>query len=377
MSKNMKKNRLFVLLFSVFFVGCVAQFVSKDDIQTPILSKPTTLKSTLTQVAPALQLNSTATKLPTQVITPEIEKHCLNVQDKLPDSFVYPGRLVLENNNHLLEYNISFFDFEILEEISLNQNMNFSPSVSLDQTRLAVENYSDKSLEIYFHTGERELSIPWKEDWGRIADWLDYQRLVIIATEPDLQNPIFEKYPQDIFIYNPYTKEEIKMVSDYPGIDLGSHTVSWKNWGTTIVDSSLTRVIYPGSVEAEQLKGNNYGYILYDLLTNKKILELPTPYWIEAPIWANDGSSFLVFLNGDFWVVGKNGSKGKISNLNPEFDLNGTVPLNIYSPYYSWSPEMTHVAFWLTELNCKNRSMSHSSSGECRTVIPEHVAHSN
>ena len=26
---------------------------------------------------------------------------------------------------------------------------------------------------------------------------------------------------------------------------------------------------------------------------------------------------------------------------------------------------------------CKNRSMSHSSSGECRTVIPEHVAHSN
>jgi Tol biopolymer transport system component len=134
----------------------------------------------------------------------------------------------------------------------------------------------------------------------------------------------------------------------------------WGGAKTTSYDPSLTRVVYPSGIISDYRGKGGLGYTLYDLVNKVKLVEFVTGDFSITPIWAPDGSKFIInsggylhlgppidHVNGEFYVVTRDGKQViQVSNLNGGM-ADGTKEPHYYSNVYSWSPDGRYLAFWL------------------------------
>jgi hypothetical protein len=217
-------------------------------------------------------------------------------------------------------------------------------AVSPDRTLYAYG--IDEANQVAIFTADRRIkkvvAVPYR--WF-IMRWFDNQRLLMMVSEPDpFVDPSFrftDKYPETIAMLNPFTGEKIIFPPNYPDID----RAIWHNFdssGSTLYDPTLTRVVYPGSIE-----GKGGGYILWDIQGKRKLAELYSPNPGISPKWSEDGSRFVVSgEGGELYLISRDGDIQQITHYNPNYDPK-KPKYHYWSEHYSWSPDGKQLAMWL------------------------------
>ena len=202
--------------------------------------------------------------------------------------------------------------------------------------------YRDETkLVIYTSANRLFRSFPWRQNWENLAYWLDDESLVIAEGK--------DQYPKTIIVLSILDGVEKIFEPDYPNIEKGSFNISWLGSGTTIYNSTLQRVIYPGLIN----KNNDMGYILWDMNNAKTLVNLPSSRWIYSPIWARDGSKFIVFDGDEFFETTRDGKIRQITHLNVKEVSNFNQNYDVLD--YSLSPQGDLLAVWIIPMYSDNQ----------------------
>jgi len=344
----MKKN--FVLVILVFvLMGCS-------------LSNNSSVNLTATPTSGInIQPSSTILPSPTTSVTPaqtrpEIKSDCIEITS--PPKNRSEGVLVLQQgiSNRLV----------FLENKTSNQK--YVPAdpgmkvwrayVSPDRKWLIYElDWGEPNGETKFiltkADGIPREEIPYYGDWGWSSIyWLNNNALRVA----EVDNAITLI---DNFAFNPFTQDKSALISDLPRI-ANNKNIDWHIdrqayelgilTGTSLIyDPTLTRVLYPKNGETVSL---------FNLETDQEIVRYPIPGWGRLPKWSLDGKNLA--------IVGSMSSTPKIEALDellmisrdgPEFKqltyLTSTYD-SVHIEEYSWSPDGTHIAFWLETENSKS-----------------------
>lgn len=322
-----------------------------QQIDATILTETSTPRST-SAPSTTTQIPITPPYAPTEIptLSPEtgIIRHCLNIQANLPENRGYLGVIAFENHFPGSNHTVSFQDLSTgaFKDIP-GRGINLATSPSREM--LAYEDLTANVLNIYTADGNLNKSIGWGKYWGTIQRWVDNQQIAIELAEPDPNDPGNDQYPAKVIIYNFFTNRTIiTFKPEYPGFDRGYPRTPWGRTGSMVFDPKLTRVVYPGFIN------NTSGYIVYDIMKKQKITLIPNNTWFNhPPVWAPDGSKFIMMGDSEFLIVGYDGKFSQITRINPGFDQNRTTNVGINASYYNWSPDGFHVALWL-EVNKTN-----------------------
>jgi hypothetical protein len=142
-------------------------------------------------------------------------------------------------------------------------------------------------------------------------------------------------------IYNPWKNTFEKVINpDFPGV------FQYSGRPVHIVyDPSLLFVVYP------KLENQQFYWVLWDISRRKQVISLPTENVFEStPIWAPDGSGFLIALikntnmgnKSDLYKIDLNGVTQRLTDLSE----NGNQ--GVVHSYY-WSPSSKTIVFWYTK----------------------------
>jgi dipeptidyl aminopeptidase/acylaminoacyl peptidase len=338
---------------------------------SPISSKATnTITLTILPSLPsptntATKPNPTATSLPTQTPsvaptpTPDtgIIQNCLPIISELPKDFNYSG--VITGFNPPNGDGLGWDSLLVLKTMTNRPikagSYTTEIQVSPNRTLYAYQVHKAQQVIILAADGRIKKIIATPYNWV-LSRWLDNQRLLMIATEPDpkIDQTVrqTDKYPETIAVLNPLTGEKLIFPPDYPDID---QTI-WHNFdssGSTLYDPALTRVVYPGAIE-----GKGRGYILWDIQGKRRLAQLSSPFSVESPKWSPDGSKFIVNgQGGEFFLVSRDGDIKQITHYNPNYRTDQNRH-NFYSQFYSWSPDGKQVALWLNSNETNNTSLA-------------------
>jgi hypothetical protein len=353
--------RQFLLL--ILIGGCTLQpglqataQLSKTDAllsSTPARSVVITTSPSLTSTIPiTLMLASTIT--PTNTPIPEsltpIPKKCLQIRSSLPQNKSYDGRIVFEGDiiippgkdSFVDAYaEVSFFDLKTRKSIPLQKYKTLRTIVSPDRTKYALLDVSDYLVKV-FSTGGQLLNIISKGTDPLFIDrWLDNQQIELTIAKGFPAPSSNWDFPLDQVIANWLINERKFISSDYPDIDRVTGTLgTWDGFSMTEYDATLTRVVYRSASK------DGYGYILWDTVNKKRLIQIVTSNNDFPPVWSPNYSKFIVTgQNGEMYIVTRDGEVLQMTHFNH------------YSPEkYSWSPDGRFVAFWLL-------SNQHSGSG--------------
>ena len=294
-------------------------------------TQPPVIHSTLTNM-PLVPSPTTAAGL--------VEPVCLSIQSDLPSKHSYEGNFLLIDTESSSEDWLSLYKIYSDESILLPYRGPASPVVSPSRTQFAVQNYEERSIDIFSTSGEIVKSIPMPENWGWLAGWVNNQQIAIVMSEPS-DNPRYDKYPASVLILEPFTEQTQVLLPDYPYIDRTNQMINFGgHWGSTIYNPSLSRVVYAGT-------HNFLGYLLYSLTEEKILAEIPNYNLGALPIWFSDGTQFIVLGGDDFYKVGASGETKKITWFNPNYDIDKNAGWDYFiENYYSLSPNENLLAFW-------------------------------
>ncbi len=317
------------------------------------------LQGTITVAMPSTSMSTVIkTRPPTPLPTPEhdtaVNQNCLTILPSLPKENEYIGKIALENLKSGVVYILYDLKTGTSTEIPGDQIADFSASP--DRTMFAINNWGTRRFEVFSTDGKRIKALSWGEYWGWIGQWLDNQRVVIVMSEPESPGSNFDKYPRDIIVVNLLDNKTQTLQSNYPDIDRGSNNLTWMHSGSTAYDNTLTRVVYPGVIDAVSETG--MGYILYGIPEKRKLAQLPNPSFGNEPIWSPDGSQFIVMGDSEFYRVSRDGDISRVTHMNPAYDPSTRNGLHFYSYFYSWSSDGKLVALWLELLGTDSHTLA-------------------
>jgi hypothetical protein len=357
----------FMLVFCaclVFLVtSCSGNIETSQAINT-VLTPHSVITSTPTKPEPATTtlVPVTNTSSPTQVRPTSTDagviQNCLTVEPTPPDGSGYSGVVAFETYNPQTKYPISFYNF-LTKAITTIPEMNLADLVvSPDRKLFAYRNFKSGLLEIFSSDQKRLASFRMPKDWGNIAEWHDNKSLIIILNEPEATPSTFVKYPRGVVLLDPFSGRFQTLPPDYPNIDKANSNFGWYQYGTTVYDKTLTRVIYPGRLESYP-KPFNSGYILYSIPEKKKLAEITNLTWANrTPIWSPDSSQFIMMGEDEFYLVSIDGKVTKVTHMNPNFN-SATRKGTSFTPYfYAWSPDGQQVAMWLENHKTKQLTLA-------------------
>jgi Tol biopolymer transport system component len=220
--------------------------------------------------------------------------------------------------------------------------------VSPDGSTYAVHEKADDKIKFFSANGQllRTL-LPGEYPYG-LDHWLNNEQIALNILQPRFEDQT--KYPVDQMIYNSFTSEQKRMLSEqYPDINLVDVSRYWEGFSSTKYDSLVTRVVYPAAIKEDYSEKSGIGYVLLDLENQVKLVEIVTGHFSATPKWAPDGSRFVIndrYGDGEFYTVTRDGVVTQLSHLNSDSaaESNGK---QYFSDMYSWSPDGRYLAFWL------------------------------
>jgi hypothetical protein len=367
------RNLVSQFLLMVYIVSCTVRPGLKatsqlSEADTPLPSTPTrsvviTLSpfpiSTIT-VIPAL----TSTIIPTNTSIPEsstpIPKKCLQIRSSLLQNKSYDVNIVFEGRNIIIPpgkdafidayVEVSLYDLKTRQSIPLQQYKTLRTAVSPDGTKYALLDVSDYLVKVFSARGQLLNIIPKGADPLFIDRWLDNQQLELTIAEGFPMPSDHWSFPLDLVIANWLTNEQIFISSDYPDIDRVTGTLgTWNGFSMTEYDANFTRVVYRSA------STDGYGYILWDMVNKRRLVQIVTPYDDFPPVWSPNYSKFIV-----------NGQNGEMFIVTRDGEVTQTIHFDHYTPgKYSWSSDGRFVAFWL---------LSNQRSGNGTFVILDTVS---
>jgi hypothetical protein len=358
-----KANSFFIILISILLVGCSTPSPSPIDPTSTLNEKEitTTLASTATPTetpayTPTLSASPTSSLPPFRTPTPSaapsptpdsgVSQNCLPIQPALPQGHSYNGKIIFDYENSNAD-NLYYLYNPQRKDIITITNAGHSLSVSPDHTQLAYVDLAKNRLVVLDPGGEQIASVSWRENWGWIDRWLDNQRLLITMDERG-KLPEDWKIPQNMVLLNPFTGQSQTLYSQYPEIhDEEFNPIYWPRVSITIYSPDLKRVVYPGVVYPGSPDAAK-GYILYGILEQTKLAQIPNWYWQNPPMWSYDGTKFIMEGNHEFYLVSYDGTVTQVTHMNPERNTDTENKYGYYGYNFLWSPDNQHVAFWLT-----------------------------
>lgn len=346
----MKKEAVLYLALGVIcFTGCRPQPIMPIS-PAASLSVGITIPATATTLPTRTPEPATPTPRPTPTSTPTIVpgvvQRCFSIQPALPENHKYSGKIAFETYFPGVVNTISFYNLETGKVSELPGADNNDLSVSPDRTKFAFLDWKGRLLEIYSSDIKLIKLLAARASWGTITGWLDNQQLAIVMSEKGSDG--WTKYPSDVLVINPFTNQQQRLPSKYPDIDKASRNSSWDKSGTTVYNSTLNRVIYPGG-GVKSGEEFTMGYYLYDIPGKKVLAQLPSSTLGNPPVWSPDDSQFIVKKEVEFFLVNINGNITEITHMNPSYHPPENKETKFDAEYYSWSPDNRHVALWLIE----------------------------
>ena len=210
-----------------------------------------------------------------------------------------------------------------------------------DQMRIQV---LENSLVIADARNQVIKVLPWEAGWSQLAGWLDNDRLVINLAGQDPAESTAKK-PASLMILSLATGARKILRSEFPNITLEYPVPDWDNWGVTMYDTSLTRVVYASDV----FETGRLSYALWDLDEQRALASVPAGLLLHTPRWSPDGSRFVVAANAqtaDTWLTFElysaaraGGQVRRLTHLTSHY-------AKVYIQSYTWSPDGRWIAFW-------------------------------
>ena len=359
MDKKMKRRILFIFMaITLIISGCVwtpevTKTTNSGSSLTPsIVLATTTLTPTLKPTF-TLTLTPTLTSTATPILVPirQVNKSCITVLPTAPENKVYHGRIFLSRsvfvNLYDFQYEVSnIFDLATHETTILPIDKDIELAVSPDGMKYAVKDATDSSIKILQENGVLIRTVNQEKDRFVIDRWQDNENLILGIAEP-VEGSNHMKYPMDVVIINIFTGKQTMLLSDYPDYNYGFPSLQWQGHGTTMYDPTMTRVVYPASIESDYQGKRGSGYVLYDTVKKIKLAQIVTGQFADTPVWSPDGSKFVIndnYGDGEFYVITRDGVISKVSQLN---EVGNSQTSLQFSDVYSWSPDGRYLAFWL------------------------------
>jgi dipeptidyl aminopeptidase/acylaminoacyl peptidase len=133
--------------------------------------------------------------------------------------------------------------------------------------------------------------------------------------------------------------------AEYPQIFTDYPVPNWDQWGVTVYDTSLTRVVYA----YDSLERFDAGFTLWDVPNKRALATVPATSLINTPRWSPDGSRFVVaantgteagWLSFELYSAGRDGDVQRLTYLTEHY-------AKVFIQNYTWSPDGRWIAFWL------------------------------
>jgi hypothetical protein len=205
----------------------------------------------------------------------------------------------------------------------------------------------DDSLVIA-DAADRPISVrPWENGWTSVAGWLDGSRLIINIAAKDGDQALAKK-PATLIVLDLNTGRPKVLAPDFPNMNFEYPVPNWDNWGVTMYDSTLTRVVYP----FDSFERFDAGYTLWDVPNQRALAHLPSTLRTHTPRWSPDGARFVV-------AASQGGGESWLSFELYSVERNGGEPVRltflteyyaaVYIQSYTWSPDGRRIAFWMVE----------------------------
>jgi Tol biopolymer transport system component len=218
----------------------------------------------------------------------------------------------------------------------------FEPAVSPDGQWLAylggkVQRGESFWLLVVSAGGQEQAAIPPGEEWEYLSGWLDNQRLILsgLLVPGDAYTPVVPS-----LVLNPFTGER----QELPPAPLDLYTLypypNWLGRGMISYDPALRYRVYPNQ---------NYDLVFEDLQTHEILTQFLVPIWDAVPRWSPDGQQFVITkaenytpgpVDYELYNVSIDGQVTQLTKLTTYYN-------ETYIPYYDWSPDGNHLAFWL------------------------------
>ncbi len=357
---------LSVLLMAIAIVQCSS---------TPSITSVVQIDQAATEVATEVNpTNGTNTPTPSPGIS-QLINHCVEDFDGIPQGISLEGVLVLDplgSSNETYLWDLRSGNQEGIGFIYI-----WGLAVSPDQSMLAFNDDDLYALRVIDSAGEPLYVI--NTPSGDLAGWLNNESLVLNLPKENTDGT----YTVDAISVMPLSSNEHhEFLRDYPNFNDFPNEVSWRGYAFSrmVVNPQLTYLLYPAkeSTEANPL-------IIWDLQANKeagRIHQFGVYVGVFAgrPLWSPDGTSFVTSAQLRY-AVGNPISSNPVHalryadeevenayiNLDDEFPYVGgfelirvtvegdverlsylTTEYIALQSEWTWSPDSTRIAFWLT-----------------------------
>lgn len=203
----------------------------------------------------------------------------------------------------------------------------------------------ENSLVIATADGTPLQVLPWEAGWSAVTGWLDEGRLVINLVGVDPTESTARK-AATLTILDLTSGHKRVLRAEYPQIYAEYPVPDWDQWGVTVYDPSLTRVVYA----YDSLERFDAGFRLWNVGEQRTLASVPASSLTSTPRWSPDGSQFVVAANTgadagwmsfELYTAGRDGGEVQRRTFLTEHYT------KVFIQSYAWSPDGRWIAFWL------------------------------
>jgi hypothetical protein len=284
----------------------------------------------------------------------QLRLDCFDILEERPSTLAASGTLLFASVTNEVVYmeaatgaqaaltqpNESRFGFAVSPDrrwVAYRRVLREAMRIQTVEDSLVIANAADEPLSVR----------PWEAGWTSLAGWLDGERLIINIAARDGDEALAKK-PATLIVLNLTTGRQKELSPDFPNINFEYPVPNWDEWGVTMYDASLTRVVYP----FDSFERFDAGYTLWDVPGQRVLAHVPSTMRTHAPRWSPDGARFVVAASeaaGENWLrfelfsAERNGGEARrLTYLTEHYAA-------VYIQSYSWSPDGRRIAFYLVE----------------------------
>jgi hypothetical protein len=310
---------------------CLLAMILVTSSCTPVVDTPTSAPIAVNTPTSTPIPSATPEFTPTLTSTPAMQ--CIPISYEKPVNDLFSGSLLLGSYKDI-PYLLDLASWQLGSLINDQEDKRASSiSVSSDHKWVAFKEFESDTIVIQSLLEHENIKIP--IEGGRPLDWLDDQHLWIDLNNPETNTEL---------LLNPFTGESKELQSSFPNQRTPGGVAL--DWFTAIYNSALTHLVYPTFLQE---------IILWDTQEAKIITTLHSHPILgtEAPVWSPDGDRGVIRVRSSddygpaLLLVSKDGDV-KVLLKSEDYSINEDSD-SLLMTGFSWSPDQSKIAFWLTE----------------------------